>query len=87
MLDVLGFNHIFHVCKFRNQTYYINRILKLKSSGVTEIPSNNEQKAVIIKIFNIENQAGVQKIIILEDYGDDREIQKQNTISVFKYAK
>lgn len=76
MLVVLGFNHISRVCKFRNQTYYINRILKLKSTGVTEIPCNNEQKAVFIKNFNIENQTGVQKIIILKDYGDDGEIQK-----------
>lgn len=41
-----------HVCRFRSQKYYINRILKRKSTGVTgRCPASNEQKAVLMQIL------------------------------------
>lgn len=40
------------VCRFRNQKYYINRILKHKSTRVTgRCPASNEQKAMLMEIL------------------------------------
>ena len=51
MLYVSGLITFFCVCRFRNQKYYINRILKLRSSKVTgRYPASNEQKATFIKM-------------------------------------
>lgn len=54
------------VCRLRNQKYYFNRILKLKSTGVTEkYPASNKQKAMLLIIFLEYWKMYWKKIIIL----------------------
>lgn len=53
--DLITFSR---VCRFRNQKYYINRILKLTSFEVTgRYPASNEQKAMFMKIFLLCQEA------------------------------